>query len=159
MFNMTEILEIAEKIERNGVKFYELASQRFEDAETVELLKSFAEMESRHEDFFRDLRLKSAGIDAATSPYDPDHEGVKYLEAIADAQVFDINATPESVLADCKDKNDILDAALAAEKDSVVFYSGLRHFVKGPEQEKLLQKVIDEELSHVTRICQLKLEL
>ena len=55
-FNADEVFEIAEQIERNGVKFYRSAAEKIQDADKKKLLTDLAEMEVEHEQTFKALR-------------------------------------------------------------------------------------------------------
>ena len=55
-FNADEVFEIAEQIERNGVKFYKSAAEKIQDEDKKKLLNDLAEMEVEHEQTFKALR-------------------------------------------------------------------------------------------------------
>lgn len=159
MFNASEVLEIAEQIERNGVLFYTAAKECFADEDVKELLNSFAEMERQHEVTFRRLRTTLAGPDPALDAFSEEHLAVRYLQAIANAHVFDPDSDPDALLGACAGELDVVDAALDAEKDSVVFYTGIRQLADQEEDKAAVQHIIEEEMDHITRLCELKSRL
>ena len=57
-FNADEIFEMAEQIERNGVKFYNKAAGNVSDGEVRAMLLALAEMEVDHEKTFSAMRAE-----------------------------------------------------------------------------------------------------
>ena len=55
-FNAFEVFEIAEQIERNGVKFYRKAAESISDSKIKQTLLDLADMEAEHEKTFADMR-------------------------------------------------------------------------------------------------------
>jgi Rubrerythrin. len=49
MFNIDEIFEIAEQIERNGVIFYTRAAEKFSEYTKKSVFLNLADMERKHE--------------------------------------------------------------------------------------------------------------
>ncbi|MGD2095767.1 MAG: ferritin family protein, partial [Phycisphaerales bacterium] len=54
--NAIEVFEIAERIERNAVKFFRRAAEIFSDPDMSRILLSLAEFEKEHERTFANMR-------------------------------------------------------------------------------------------------------
>ncbi|NNL41706.1 MAG: ferritin family protein, partial [Desulfobacterales bacterium] len=122
-FNAEEIYEMAQQIERNGAAFYRKAAASVDDASGKELLLNFAEMEVAHERMFAELKKDLSEKDKSTTTFDPEGEAALYLRALADTRVFFEKRIDTTSL------KEILKAAIMAEKDSIVFYLGMKEMV------------------------------
>ena len=56
MFSIREILGLAEKLEKNGERFYRESQRRFSDPSLNALLQWLADEELRHEEWFAKKR-------------------------------------------------------------------------------------------------------
>jgi len=148
VLNADEILKIAEQIERNGITFYERAADRFEGDEKRALL-NLANMERNHERTFAGMRRELAKADAGLEAFDPDGEAGKYLVALADGKIFDLNADPLEVLGQQDSVRGILELAIALEKDSVVFYVAIQQAVPESLGKDRVERIIKEEMDHI----------
>jgi rubrerythrin len=147
-FNVDEILEIAEQIERNGMAFYEKAAERFRGDEKRTLLR-LADMEVTHQRVFSAMRRELSDADPGLKAFDPEGEAAKYLAAFADGQIFDLNVDPVTLLGPEDSVRDILHTAIGLEKDSVVFYVAIREAVPESLGRDEIEKIIKEEMDHI----------
>lgn len=142
-FNANEILQMAEQLERNGADFYRKSIEKIQDPTGKELLLSLAEMEDQHEKTFADLRSKLTASEKAQTVFDPQGETVRYLKALADSKVF------FEKTIDTDSMEGILKEAITAEKDSILFYLGLKDAVPEALGKDKIDAVIKEEMSHI----------
>ena len=142
-FNANEILQMAEQIERNGADFYRKSSEKIEDPAARKLLLNLAEMEDEHEKTFAVLRSKLTADEKAQTIFDPEGETVRYLKALADSKVFFEKTIDTSNL------EGILKEAITAEKDSILFYLGVKDLVPEALGRDRIDLVIKEEMSHI----------
>src|SRR4030042_3366943 len=70
-FNAFEAFEIAEQIERNGVRFYRKAAEMFDDARVSGLFLKLAEWEKAHEELFADMRTQLSEQGRRLRTFDP----------------------------------------------------------------------------------------
>ena len=152
-FNADNILEMAEQIERNGAQFYRTSSESVEDPPSKELLKGLAAMEDQHEKTFSSMRAALTEKEKEPTAYDPENDSVRYLKALADSRVFVERQIPElSALKGQPDKKimeEILKFAIGAEKESIIFYLGMKDLVPGKMGSKRIDDIISEEMSHI----------
>jgi rubrerythrin len=154
-----DILEMAEQIERNGQAFYSQAAKRFASIDQSAILSELAKMEKHHEQTFRNMRREEGGLDPQLSPYDRDHEAAKYLEALANAKIFRADEDVSEVLSGYETLEDVLEEAQTREKDSVIFYLGLRDIVPTEEDKALVDRIIHEEMDHIRQLYELSMDL
>jgi len=152
-FNADEVFEIAEQIERNGVKFYKSAAENIQDADKKKLLTDLAEMEVEHEQTFKALRSKLSLDEKVQTTFDPNGDSERYLRALADTRVFYEKEVTGSSM------KDILKTAITAEKDSIVFYLGMKDVVPAHLGQDKLDDIIKEEMGHIRLLSKELLEL
>ena len=148
-FNFDEIFEMAEQIERNGAKFYRSAAEKFSDSAARKKLLELATMEERHEKTFAAIRAELTGGVRIESTFDPENQAALYLQAIADGKVFDIKKDPSDILSERKTLAEILHIAIGLEKDSIVFYTGIKDMVPEKQGKEKIDIIIKEEMGHI----------
>ena len=151
-FNANEIFEMAEEFERNGAKFYRQAAEKAVDKETKKMLLDMAAMEDGHLATFQEMREQLSGQEKGWTVFDPDNQSVLYLRAMADARGYEGKITPSKELAGNETTKEILDIALNSEKESVVFYFGLKSLVPVKAGRDKVEAIIIEELGHITTL-------
>ena len=142
-FNADEVFEMAEQMERNGAKFYRDAAENATDPANKEMLIGLSQMEEAHEKMFESMRAELTATEKASTVFDPSGEAALYLRALVDSRVFfekeiDVNSMLE-----------ILKAAIEAEKDSIVFYLGMKEAVPKNLGQDRIEAIIKEEMGHI----------
>ena len=148
-FNADEILEMAEQIERNGARFYRKAAELVQDAAVSKLLEDLASWEDGHERAFAAMRADLADQEREPRVFDPEHETSMYLQAMADGHVFDTRVDPAEKLTGTESATDILRMAIGQEKDSIVFYTGLKEMISQTAGRERIEEIIKEEMGHI----------
>ena len=151
-FNAIEVFEIAERIERNSVKFYRRAAEALSGQELSEILLSLAEFEKGHEKTFADMRKQISNKELDLITFDPEDEMTLYLQKIADSHIFDPKKDPGEQLKDKETAEDILKFAIEAEKNSIIFYLGLKNFVPAKAGKDKVDEIIQEEMEHIAEL-------
>lgn len=154
IFNIDETFEIAEQIERNGARFYRKAAGIFDASRAKSLLMDLATMEDQHEKVFKDIRRKmkeKSGAEGGTIEEEP----ARYLKAVAGGYVFPVSTDPSDKLKGDEKLSDIIDFALEIEKDSIVFYLGIREAMPEDLGKLEIYRIIKEELRHITILTDL----
>lgn len=145
-FNADEIFVMAEQIEANGAKFYRDAAENISDADSKKMLLELAAMEDDHVKTFQGLHSQLNDKEKQSATFDPEEESALYLKALADTRVF---FEKEIDLTSMKE---ILKAALIAEKDSIVFYLGMKELVGKALGQDKIDNIIKEEMDHIKLI-------
>ena len=148
-FNADEILEMAQHIERNGARFYRRAAELVEEAAIRKLLEDLAAWEDGHERAFVTMRADLAAQEREPQVFDPEHEISMYLRAMADGHVFDARVDPADTLTGRESAEDILRMAIGQEKDSIVFYTGLKEMISQTAGKERIEAIIKEEMGHI----------
>lgn len=154
--NAFEAFEIAEQIERNGAKFYRKVAEIFDDPQTRGMFLELAGWEIKHEEVFAAMRKELSRQDPEMSTFKPE-EALPDVKAMAGLAVFGIRPDPSKELTGSQSREDVLKIAIEKEKDSIVFYSGLKDFVSARAGRDKVNDIIEEELRHI-RILNQSLE-
>ncbi len=153
-FNADEIFLIAEHMERNGMKFYRKAAEKASDKKIKEMLLELAKMETGHLKTFEHMRRYLKIKEKDQTVFDPDNEASLYLATMAYSHGSEGRKSPTEELTGTESIAEILKIALNAEKDSVIYYFGLRSFVPPKAGRDKIEEIIAEEIEHITMLNQ-----
>lgn len=142
-FSAKDVFEMAKQIEHNGVKFYRSASESVTGDKEKKMLMNLSKMEEQHEKTFAEMEAALKDKERSDTTFDPDNEAALYLKALANTRVFfekDIDTSSMKA---------ILKSAIVAEKDSIVFYLGMKDLVPEKFGKDKLDNIIKEEMGHI----------
>lgn len=142
-FSADEVFEMAKNIERNGAAFYKEAAEKITVEDQKKFLIELSQMEESHEKIFQEMQKEFADMEKASHTLEPIEEAILYLKSIADTKVFFKKQIPDS------DMKKILASAIETEKDSIVFYLGMKDMVIGEVGKRRVDNIIKEEMSHI----------
>lgn len=142
-FNADDIFEMAEQIEKNGADFYQKASDTISDSYYKKMLLDLSTMELYHQRSFATMRSALTEKEKKPTVFDPTDEAALYLKALADMRVFYEKKMDMSSL------ESIFNTAITAEKDSIVFYLGIKDLVPDRLGKDKIDKIINEEKKHL----------
>ncbi len=152
-FSGREVLEMAIRIEENGQQFYRTALEDTEDEGLRKTLNYLVQEEEKHKRYFRSLLDR---LQEEENPFDPYmEEALLYLKAMADAHVFTAELGGREHADTIKSAEDIIDFAIAMEKDSLLFYYEIARGINERDRA-VVEEVIEEEKSHLTKLLDLK---
>ena len=87
-FNVFEILEIAEKIDHNGAKFYLKTAELFDDPELKNIYYMLANWRARHERILAQRRKRFSEKTGEFGTFDPDNYVLSNPDVMAGLTVF-----------------------------------------------------------------------
>lgn len=154
-FTGREVLDMAVRIEENGVKFYNDACRASASEAIKQLFKVLAEEESHHIKVFLDLK-KTLGESGAPEGFDPyADEATQYLRALADTEVFTTPDGGGKLAGKMHNENEVLETAIGMEKDSLLFYYEMQRMIR--EQDRhVLESLIGQEKEHLQKLYNLQ---
>lgn len=138
---------MAEQIERNGIKFYSLAAGRLKAFRDIFL--QLARQEENHLAVFSGMRGNLSAAEREPTVYDPERENSFYLQAIADREVFKLDQGLQELFPPSISLADVVDIAIGKEKDSIVFYTGMKQVVPEKLGGDKMDLIIREEFRHM----------
>jgi len=141
-FSIREAIEQAVQTEKLGYEFYTTLAQKLKkDKELDELFATLATKELRHEETFREL----LGIIKDEEPVNWE-EAEPYLRAIVQSEFFLGKNKALPSLRNVKTVEDAVNFALAFEKETLLYFYGIREAVK---EREVVEEIINEERSHI----------
>lgn len=148
-FNADEIFEMAEEIEAKGARFYRKAAEKAADADIKDFFNGMAKMEDNHQKTFAQMRKDLTDAEKGQTVYDPQDESILYLQTMADSKGSEGMITPTKEFTGEESIKDVIEIALNSEKESVVFYYGIKSLVPAGAGQDKVELIIKEELGHI----------
>jgi len=106
--------------------------------------------------------MRAALSDEERKPtvFDPEGGAALYLKALADLQVFVKEEEGDFILPEDLPEQEkirkILQTAICLEKDSIVFYLGMKDLVPAKAGKDRIDKIIKEEMGHIRLLSGLR---
>ena len=154
-FNSVEVIEMAKDIEKRGLDFYKKQAKKTEDSELKDLLLKLANDEQDHYDTFSKMLDKAKELTDTDSDYVYGEDVSAYLRALIEFTVF---PSEEEVEDEINSIEDILELAINAEKDSILFYREMMEY-NNEDTNKILKRLVDEEKQHLLDLVKYDAEL
>lgn len=148
-FTADEMFEVADRIEKNGVRFYRRLAEVCSQPEQRDVLLKLASMEEEHQRIFAIMRSELSPQERQTIVFDPERSGDAFLRAMADGAVFDRQADPAAAVSGRETPAELLKIAMGMEKDSIVFYLGMKEHVPARLGGARLEEILREEMAHI----------
>jgi rubrerythrin len=152
-FSSDEIFQIAQQIERNGMAYYNKAAKVFTKDEHRKLFKELSMMEEHHLNDYTKMREEFFDSDKDTV-FDVNNEAMAYMQAIANGNVFDPKSNPVEFVKPDSDVIDIIKRAIEMEKNSIIFYIGLKDMVPSKPSKRKVEAIIQQELKHILMLSE-----
>jgi rubrerythrin len=147
-FNADEVFEMAEQIERNAAKFYQEAATKTSERQIKDVFLRLAAMEDTHLRTFQQMRTTLSDQEKGGTTFDPEGEASLYLQAMADDRGFEGMRGRNVRLTGKESTRELLEIAINAERNSILYYVGLKEMVPTEVGRDKVETIIREEVSH-----------
>ena len=151
-FTADEIFEVAVRIEANGASFYRKAAANQSEDINRSFLEQLANMEDHHQSTFKKMRSNLKSNEKQATVFDPNQETAQYLAVMADTHGGEGSPTAADSLTGNETIQEIIDIAIGLEKESILFYLGLKDFVPPEYGQDKLDRIIREEQRHIVQL-------
>ena len=151
-FNAAEVFNVAVRIEENGAKFYRKAAQMQSDTENKQFLEQLAAMEDKHKSSFLKMSSGLTEAEKTQQVFDPEGEAERYLAAMADTHGGEGSPSAADALTGGETMEEILKTAIGLEKESILFYLGVKDLVPPKFGKDKVDAIIEEERRHVIQL-------
>ena len=152
VFAASDIVEVAIRIEENGINFYKFAEQLAKQEEAKKLFAHLAQAEVTHKKTFE-------GIFAKMEKYNPPEsysgEFSAYIRSYVDNNLIFTKEIMDKQLANIKDTVAAFDFAMQRELDSILYYHEIKNLVPAAQHEAI-EKIIEEERKHYAALVDMK---
>ena len=147
-----EVLDVAERMERNTARFYRRAAGLYGDPRIGKLFSELARWEKRHIQIIIEMKEH-----LSERTWELGYFGPERLDTDSSGlpnMVFDEHADPSKELTGKESKADVLRMAIQKEKDAIAYYTSLKEFVLGEQNVEAVDDIIQEEQRHVRILTQ-----
>ncbi len=148
-FNVFEILQIAEKIDHNGAKFYLKSAELFDDPELKNIYYILANWRARHEKILAQRRKRFSEKTGEFGTYDPDNYVLSNPNVMAGLTVFSLKPDSSRRFTGSESREQIIKDAIRRANEAIFFYDGLKDFARDPASKDTVDKIIKEENRHI----------
>jgi rubrerythrin len=155
VFAASDIVEVAIRIEENGVNFYKFAEQIAKKEDEKKLFAQLAQAEVAHKKTFEKL---FASMEKNNPPESYEGEFGAYLRSYVDNNLIFTKEIMDQQLAKVKDTSAALDFAIQRELDSILYYHEIKKLVPAAQHETL-EQIIEEERKHFLSLTAMKKSL
>jgi rubrerythrin len=114
------------------------------------MLLGMATMEDGHEKGFKEMRTELTDADKEQITFDPQGEAELYLQTMADSHGTEGKKSIDAELTGKETIEEILEIAVNAEKDSIIFYLSMKKLVPSQAGKDKVDDIIAEEIGHIT---------
>jgi rubrerythrin len=147
--NAYQVLNLAQSIEENAVGFYEQTAELYKSDEIGAMLSKLAEMEREHKRKYAAMQASLGNLHEQQSDDNFLNNMDLYLKAVFDSQSLEGSHFAGVLLRGDENREEILMIAMDLEKETILFYLGLRDLVPGEKDKQTVDSIIDEEKSHI----------
>jgi rubrerythrin len=148
LFAITEIIDLAIKLENNGEATYRRAMERVEDPELISLLNWMAEEEIQHANWFASLKKRVSH--GNTNPFMEEMSRELFDDLVGD-QSFSLKDVDFSKISSV---DEMLKVFVEFERDTAMFYEVLIPFIEDEETLAHLREIIAEENKHIEKLSE-----
>ncbi len=151
-FSGSELVNIAIGIERRGITFYDTMTKSTKNVTARDMFQHLANVEREHIRIFQNMLTEAEKYQI---PETYAEEYAAYLQALVDNAVFTDDFITGEMATTAGSDIKALELAISAEKDSILFYYGMKEIT--PQRAQLtVNKILAEEKSHLRQLSELK---
>ncbi len=154
-FSGSELVNIAIGIERRGVTFYDIRTKSTKNVTARDMFQHLANVEREHIQIFQNMLTEAEKYQI---PETYAEEYAAYLQALVDNAVFTDDFITSEMATKAGSDIEAVELAISAEKDSILFYYGMKDIMPQLAQPKV-NKIIVEEKTHLRQLSELRKKL
>jgi rubrerythrin len=148
IFRAGEILDMAIRIERQGIAFYSVCREVVDAPDLAETFASLIDQEHDHIEIFRQMK---AGSDDERLPESFSGEYHRNTDAFVRDRVFTDPGAAADEVRRLGDARSAVDWAIAFEEKSIGFYEWIKDRVR-PSESEAIDRIIAQERQHIARL-------
>lgn len=152
IFAGSEIVELGIQIEKNGRDFYNTLAAQSKNPKAKEIFRYLAAEEEKHIIVFEKILENK---DKYQPPQTYPGEYFAYMNALASEYVFTQENKGSQIAKKIKSDKEATDLGIGFEKDSIIFYEGMKKAVPEYDQ-KTVEELIIQEQGHLRKLVDLK---
>lgn len=155
IFSASEIVELGIEIEKNGRDFYQTIAAKSKNNQVAGIFNYLAAEEKKHIEVFRGIlskieKYEPQGLDA--------DEYSAYMKDLSGQYIFTQKNKGQEVAFAIKSDKEAVEKGIGFEKDSIIFYEGIKKTVPDYDR-KVVDALIVQEENHLKQLIDLKAKL
>lgn len=150
IFYLSELLKFAIERETESFDLYTHMSEETKNSELKGLFHTLAEQETKHKMFYTSM-LEHTPKESTPRAAPEGDEYMSYIKSLISSQRTMKPLSAEQL----EDPIQALNYAIGREKDAVLFYTGLKHYVPKESHSKV-DLIIHEEMRHASILTAVK---
>ncbi len=135
IFAGSEIVELGIQIEKNGRDFYNTLTAQSKNPKAADIFKYLAGEEEKHIAVFQKILDKVEKYEPAES-YPGEY--FAYMNALASEYIFTKENKGKEIAKKTTSDKQAIDLGIGFEKDSIVFYEGMKRWCQNPSEKWLM---------------------
>ncbi len=151
IFAGSEVVELGIEIEKNGRDFYNALAGQSKNAKAQDVFKFLAGEEEKHIAVFQEI-LEKAQRSQPQGLNSDDYYA--YMNALASEYVFTQKDKGREIARAIKTDREAVEKGIGFEKDSIIFYEGLKKAVSDHDV-KIVDALIVQEQEHLRQLTEL----
>lgn len=155
LFAGSEIVELGVQIEKNGRDFYNTLAEQSKNNKARDIFKFLAGEEEKHITAFQKILDKVVRYEPSES-YPGEY--FAYMNALAGDYIFTQKDKGREIAKKIKSDKEAIDSGIGFEKDSILFYEGMKQVVLENEHA-VLEQLLEQEKSHLRKLSELKTQI
>ncbi|MGA2774871.1 MAG: ferritin family protein [Candidatus Omnitrophota bacterium] len=152
IFSGSEIVGIGIQIEKNGRDFYRALDEQSKHKKAKEVFRYLAGEEKKHIKVFEQILSTVENYEPVES-YPGEY--LSYMKTLAGEYVFTQAGKGSEVAKKIKSEKEAIEKGIGFEKDSIIFYEGMKKVVMGGNVA-LVDQLIAQEQLHLQKLIELK---
>lgn len=152
VFNVVEILRIAEGLEHKAARFYLRAAECFADLERRNLCYNLASWRARHQQIWARIRKEYSERTGEFGTFDPDNYVLSNPQVMASLTCFASRPGSLGWPRGRETYEQIVGDAINRAKGVVIFYKGLKGFAQDFESRRMIDSMIGREEHHIRQL-------
>lgn len=154
-FAAVEVLEMGIQVEKNGFDFYCALAKQTEKEEAKIIFNFLAKEEEKHIIIFKKML---SNIENEPNRQSLSEEYFAYMNALAGEDVFTQKDKARDLAKTLTTDTEAVDLGIKMEKNSLVFYQGIKKMVL-PEDRHVVDELLRQEEGHLMKLYNLKKQL
>ena len=156
---VNELFQIAMKVERNASDFYRKAAHLYDSGRVSELFMGLHSWKCEHLSVIEAIYREMIQTSWDCGKYVPGKMETPESVLMAGLAVFGIHPNPSDELSGSEDCIQAMDLAVRKEKDTIVFFTGLKGFMRDPSEHHNVDRIIGEETRQINHLAQARQQL
>jgi rubrerythrin len=152
IFSGSEIVELGIQVERNGKDFYDAMALKSQSPKVKKVFQYLSGEEARHIGIFEKILERA---DRYEPPENYAQDYLAYMNALASEYVFTQKDKGAQIAKGITGDREAADMGIKFEKDSIIFYEGMKRFIPA-EELKIVEALIAQEQLHLKQLWDLK---